>query len=305
MRRKFKFIEIMCLIVTCIIFLIPYTTTPQPTEATSYSYKKGAGKLVTKDGYKFSYRFYPSQQKNASVICITDMSGRMAWSGEGGYALASPLNKSNFNFIGFDRADALPFGEAASRKDHIHNLMKRSKSGMIMYSAVDGKESAVENVIRNEVSTIIEFIEGAPTHHLDKGIYLIGSSLGSWISLMTVHFFPDKIKGVIFLSPAILPEMVASDLPIKYPKYDFNFKTLVNSFGKRPALAIGGTEDIIDANISKNGSAFDCAQLLRNEIGPNVEVMGVASSLHSWELVERNRKVREKITLWLSDQANK
>ena len=301
MNKAVKFIITILLAfgyLTCLTSCV--STTPlKPSEATP---QKGTGKLITIDGYIFPYKFYPSAQKGPSVIYIPGMSGRTAWRGEGGYALASPLNKINFNFIGFDRTDALPSGGAYSKKDSINNLMKRSKSGQIMYPTIDGKESASDNVIRNEVSSVIEFVEGAPTHDLRKGIYLVGSSLGSWISLVTVHFFPEKIKGVIFLSPAILPEMVASDVQIEYPQY---FKTLINSFGKRSALAIGGKEDIIDPNISKHGSALDSAQLLKNEIGPNVEIMEVSSSLHADTLVESSRQVREKITQWLSAQVNK
>ena len=44
----------------------------------------------------------------------------------------------------------------------------------------------------------------------------------------------------------------------------------------------------------KDGSAWDGAQLLRREIGPNVEVMEISTSPHATKLVEGNREVKEK-----------
>ena len=53
----------------------------------------------------------------------------------------------------------------------------------------------------------------------------------------------------------------------------------------------------------KDGSAWDGAQLLRREIGPNVEVMEISTSPHATKLVEGNREVKEKIVQWLTDNA--
>lgn len=302
MGKGFKLILIVCLIFCCATYLISCATTTavKPTEAT---YKKGGGKLITNEGYKFSYEFYPSNQKGPSVIYIPGMGGRVAWRGQGGYILASPLNKANFNFIGFNRAGGLSGGPL---KDHIRNAAKRGKSGSVYFPTIDGKESATENIVRNEVSTVIEFVERAPTHDSKKGVYLIGGSMGSWVSLCTVHSFPDKIKGVVFLSPALLPEWVTTD-QAKHPEHNISnyFKSLIKSFGQRPALAIGSKTDIIAPFMSKDGSALDGAQLLKKEIGPNVEIMEVPTSLHSNDLVAGSREVREKIIQWLNDQLKK
>jgi len=120
--------------------------------------------------------------------------------------------------------------------------------------------------------------------------------MGSWVSLCTVHSFPDKIKGVVFLSPALLPEWVSTDHQAKHPEHNSNyFKSLIKSFGQRPALAIGSKTDIIAPFMSKYGSALDGAKLLKKEIGPNVEIMEVSTSLHSNDLVAGSREVREKI----------
>jgi pimeloyl-ACP methyl ester carboxylesterase len=190
-------------------------------------------------------------------------------------------------------------------KDAVRITANRGKSGSVYFPTKDGKESATENIVRNEVKAVIEFIEKAPTHDPNKGIYLIGASMGSWASLCTVHSFPDKIKGVVFLSPSLLPEWVSAEEQIKRSDHNLTnyFESLTKTLGQRPALAIGSKTDIIAPHMSKTGSALDGAQLLQKEIGPNVEVMEVSSSLHSGELVSSSRKVREKIVQWLVDKA--
>ena len=299
-----KLASIVCLILFCVTYLTSCATTTalKPTEA---RYEKGKGKLITNDGYEFAYKFYPSNQRGPSVIYVAGMGGKVATGqGKGGYVLASRLKKANFNFIGFDR----PGHEAPlTKRERINNVRNRSKSRSPMFPAIDGKESGAENIVRNEILSIIEFLERAPSHDPEKGIYLIGGSFGSWISLVTVSSFPDKIKGVVFLSPAIIPEMVSADKQARARKLNISnyFQSLIQSFGQRPALAIGSKNDIIDpdAIFFKDGSAWHGAQLLRKEMGPNVDVMEVSSSLHANKLVEGNREVKERIVQWLTANA--
>jgi len=264
--------------------------------------KKQSGKLITAEGLKFHYQFFPTNQKAPSVIYIPGLGSKFTYaSGSGGYALASPLNKANFNYIGFDRSDALSSWEG--QRHALRLLAKRSQSGSTYFPSFDGKNSSAESIVRNEVSSIIEFIEKSPTHDSEKGIYLIGASMGSWLSLVTVHSFPNKIKGVVFLSPAILPEWVSKEEQAKSPKRNIvnYFKSLTDTFGQRPALAIGNKKDIIAP--PKTGSALDCALLLRNEIGSNVEVLEVPTSLHAGRLISDRKKIREKIVIWLREKA--
>ena len=207
----------------------------------------------------------------------------------------------NFNFIGFGRSG---YEASTSLKDKINIARKRGKSGSSIFPANDGQESGAENIVQNEVQTVIEFLEKNLTHDPEKGIYLIGGSFGSWISLVTVASFPDKIKGVVFLSPAILPEMVSAGRQTKLPQFNISnyFQSLIQSFGQRPALAIGSKNAIFYPGRFKDGSAFDSAQFLRRKIGSSVEVMDVSTSQHSKDLVEGNREVKEKIVQWFIDQ---
>jgi pimeloyl-ACP methyl ester carboxylesterase len=111
-------------------------------------------------------------------------------------------NLININFIAFDRAGALTSG---SQQEHIHNAMKRSESGSINFPSVEGKGSTAQNIVNNEIRALLEFIESSPTYDPQKGVYLIRGSFGAMIALEAVPSFPDKIKGVIFVSPSILP----------------------------------------------------------------------------------------------------
>ena len=306
MKNKFEISAIFFVIFCLMVFVISCASTnavaPEKT-----THKKGDGKLLTEDGLTFSYKFYPTNDRGPTVIYIPGMGGRVTWKswGKGPYLLATPLNQANFNFIAFDRSGALKSG---SLREHNKNAQKRGKSGAVTYPTNDGKESAAQNVVRNEIKSIIEFIEKAPSHDPEKGIYLIGGSWGSLISLDTVHSFPDKIKGVVFLSPSILPEFVTVEFEKKYSEYNFNvvnyWKSLVKSFEERPGLAIGSKTDIIVPHLSKHGSALDSANLLRRDIGTNIEVMEVSTSDHSGKLISTNLKVREKIVSWLSSKAN-
>ncbi len=295
-----KKIFITCFLVLGLALLM-FACAPsfKAVKATEATHQKGKGRLITSDGYKFSYRFYPSSQKSPSVIYIPGLGGRVAWGGKrGGYALASPLNKANFNFIGFDRSDVL--SDWPGQRQALKHLAKRSKSGSTYFPTIDGKYSSAESIVQNEVGSIIDFIERAPTHDPEKGVYLIGASMGSWVSLVAVHSFPNKIKGVVFLSPAILPEWVTTEAKNQQINIKNYWLSLVSSFGKqRPALAIGNKKDIIAPSMSKDGSSLDGAQLLKKEIGPNVEVMEASSSLHSGEMVANSREVRQKIVQWL------
>jgi pimeloyl-ACP methyl ester carboxylesterase len=306
MKNKFE-TPALFFVIFCILFFITSCASTNAVKPEGAIHKKSEGKLITAEGLTFAYKFYPTNDRGPTVIYIPGMGGRTTWKswGEGPYLLAPPLNQANFNFIGFDRAGALRSG---SLRDHVKNAQKRGKSGAVTYPTKDGKESAAQNVVRNEIKSIIEFIEKTPSHDPEEGIYLIGGSWGSLISLNTVQSFPDKIKGVVFLSPSINPEFVTIDFEIKYSEYNIDvvnyWKSLVKSFGKRPGLAIGSKTDIIVPHLSKHGSALDSANLLRRDIGTNIEVMEVSTSDHSGKLIRSTPKVKDKIVSWLTSQIN-
>jgi len=161
--------------------------------------------------------------------------------------------------------------------------------------------------VRNEIKAIIDFVEASPLHDKEKGIYLIGDSIGSWYSLVTMRMFPQSnIKGVVFLSPAVLSDWPEWKQPEKYPQLDAvgYLGSIVKVYGNRPGLAIGGSKDIIWQGYSTE-SAWDSAKFLRQKLGPNIELMEVTSSEHGFHLVESNPAVRQKIADWLTSKALK
>jgi len=290
-------ILLVFLVTCCLIFaMFSCATEKRAKKSTEAGHKKGTGKLITIEGYEFTYKFYPIDQKGASVIFITGIRGRIGHVS----SLAKELNKAGDNFIGFDYYDA---GRCSSASDCIRLRAKRAKSGWNMFPTTDGKESSAEDIAQNEVAAVIQFLKRAPTYDEEKGIYLIGSSWGSWISLITIRDIPESLKGVVLLTPSVIPEMWAEGEFSGNYEPETYLNSLIKNYGTRPALAIGCTNDVIFRRWK--GTTWDSAQFFQKEIGPNVELMKVDTSLHSKELLNRYPKVRESIIEWLNAQVVK
>jgi pimeloyl-ACP methyl ester carboxylesterase len=261
------------------------------------------GSLSTAQGYSCTYQYYPAEQNGPTVIYLAGSGGRVAYKGGGigGYALAAPLNEAGFNFIGFDRPDA-KYGR--SLKETIYDLYKRAESGDDTCPSIDGKECAAENIVRNEVSTIIEFIEKTPTHSPEKGIYLIGDSFGSVIALYTVKSFPEKIKSVVFLSPAISPKWVSPEFQAEFPQFNIEkcFEDLFKAYGQRPGLAIGSKKDIFD--VRKTTSTLEGAEFIKTGIGSNIKILAVSTGTHGSKLIANDKYVRGEIVKYLNEVSN-
>lgn len=313
MDRVSKIFNLAIYLILILFFTISCQTTPDTTTSIKETESKNnginKGKLITKDGLKFSYRYYSSDVRGASVIYVPCTAGLMTYerAALGSYALAEPLNKNGFNFFTFNRAD-VSFN-ARGFDDHYKNLTYRAKTGYTYFLTKDGKESAALNIVRNEITKAIEYVENSPSHDSEKGIYLIGGSYGSWLAMVAVNSFPLKIKGVVFLSPAILREWMTTDQE-KYPQLNITeyWNTLLEAFGKnRPALAIGGAEEEIrGAQYWPTWPALDGAKFLQEAIGPNVEVYDTSfSKLHATELLGHEPEVTDKIVQWITDVNNR
>jgi pimeloyl-ACP methyl ester carboxylesterase len=292
MQRSIKYLVLISFIISYLSFLISCETTPakKPTEV---ALEQGEEKLITKDEFEFSYRYYLLQKKSASVIYVPGLCGHPV---KGAYMLAPLLNNAGFNFIvptysGHPRGK--PCGKAAQ---------SRGKSGLITFPTIEGKESGAENIVHNEIKALIEVIKNAPSHDQEKGIYLIGSSIGAWYSLVTIYYYPESINGVVFVSPSILSDWPEWTQPQKYP--DLNAKgyleSLVKAFGNRPGLAIGGNKDIIWSGHSIE-TAWDSAVFIKEQVGENVEIMEVSTKAHK-SFIQDFKIVREKIVQWLKYQ---
>ena len=296
--------EHLSMLVFLIVLVFFYGCSTAPVEkGAETATPKSEGKLTTSDGHKFPYKFFPANQKGPSVIFIPGMAGKTSYRGarSGGWTLAKPLNDVGLNFIGFDRYDT-KYG--AGHKKGIKDLQDRSQSGTVMFPTNDGKESGAKNYARNEVDSVIKFLENAPTHDKSKGIYLIGSSMGSLVSLYTVQSHPDSIRGVVFLTPALIPDMFEEARKTEYKDLNLNvdfLDSLTDSYENRPGLAIGATEDFFVE--WKKTSTWVGAQFVQRKIGSNVVLMKVTDKRHGTFLVAGNKKVRKKIVEWLIEQA--
>lgn len=295
MQRYIKYFGFISFIISCLFFLTSCKTTPakKPTEV---AHEQGEGKLITEDGFEFSYRYYPLQKKGASVIYVPGLCGHPV---KGAYMIAPLLNNAGFNFI-VPTYSGHPRG--SSFKDCVKAAQSRGKSGLITFPTIEGKESGAENIVHNEIKALIEVIKNAPSHDQEKGIYLIGSSIGAWYSLVTIYYYPESINGVVFVVPSILSDWPEWTQPQKYP--DLNAKgyleSLIKAFGDRPGLAIGGNKDIIWPGQSVE-TAWDSAVFIKEQIGENVEIMEVSTKAHR-SFIQDFKIVREKIVQWLKYQ---
>lgn len=284
-------------------FLFLWACTQSSVKAqTEVDYSKSKGELTTNDGHQFPYKYFPAGQKGASVVFIPGMGGKVSYDGSnlGGWTLSEPLNTAGFNFIGFDRFDAK---KITSHGGGMKSVTSRGKSKSTMFPTLDGKESGAENIFKNEVAAVIKFIEGAPTHDGTKGIYLIGSSMGSLVSFYAVREFPESIKGVVLVTPSIIEEWFEGARKEKYASYNWDtkfFDRLIESFGDRPALAIGGQQDYFKE--VPTATTWESAKFIKSKIGPNVKLMDIFGSLHGVRLIQNDEEVRKKIIEWLTEQ---
>lgn len=213
MRKKFLFIS-MTIFLSFIAYLF-FCAKPSATNSKDVRLQKGSGELKTSDGYTFPYQFFPAQSKGACVIYLPGLGGKTSYRGakSGGYTLAPILNNAGFSFVGCDY-----YRFTRGTVDELIKIgQSRGESGLIAFPSIDGKESGAENIVRNEIKSLLESVKESPIYDMQKSIYLIGDSIGSWYSLVAVRYFPEEIKGVIFLSPGILSDWPEWSQPEKYP----------------------------------------------------------------------------------------
>jgi pimeloyl-ACP methyl ester carboxylesterase len=250
--------------------------------------------MTTVDGFKFEYEFSPCSQKGPSVILIPGMSG---WYERQYYRFASEINDANFNFLGFER---YPVTKSGGTGLMVSTLVSSRRCDNAFIPS-DGKPSAAESITKNEIAACIELLERTPTHDPEKGIYLIGESYGSWVALVAAHYFPEKIKGVIYVSPSILLSYWKNENP--QHKLEAESSTyldlLIKSYGNRPALFIGSQKD----KVSDNTSTIENVRFLNEKMGSNKQIIDADSSFHSFKLLTNKKDIRKMIIQWLLEQA--
>ena len=79
-------------------------------------------------------------------------------------------------------------------------------------------------ILKNEITTVFNFVRGSDWYDKNEGIYVIGGSFGSWLSLgiLADKNLSKDIKGVIFLSPSVAPHKST----VKYANEIIKFKLL-------------------------------------------------------------------------------
>ena len=116
----------------------------------------------------------------------------------------------------------------------------RAKSNQLIY-AEDNQETALENIVENEVKSVLKFIKSSSWYESDNGIFIIGGSFGAWIalSLISDQEIKKDIKGIVFLSPSIAPHKSSG----KYANEIITYNNLIKNIGEIKGLAIGSAND--------------------------------------------------------------
>ena len=100
----------------------------------------------------------------------------------------------------------VPGFQGAGHGNKSQELIKHcQKSGRryICYDPEGIAESKVEDIMTLEFKHWFEDAETAIKASNSKEIILIGSSMGGWISLKMANLYPDIIKGLILIAPAV------------------------------------------------------------------------------------------------------
>ena len=197
------------------------------------------------------------------------------------------FNDAKFNLFTFSRHE----NPCDSFRTCISNVARRVKTGQIIISN-KGAKSSLEDIFENEITTIINYIIQDNAYNKTKGIFLIGSSYGSWLSLTTLNSnFREHIKGIIFLSPVVAPHKSSGKYKNEINK--FNEYTKINT--DIPILAVGSQKDEIWPGVT----TLDAAKFLYKKISAKSMLIDSNSQKHANKLILGDHQINGKILDWL------
>ncbi|MFL2780924.1 MAG: alpha/beta hydrolase [Rhodospirillales bacterium] len=201
------------------------------------------------------------------------------------------FNNAKLNLFTFSRHE----NPCDSFRTCISNVARRVKTGQIIISN-KGAKSSLEDIFENEITTIINYIIQNNAYNKTKGIHLIGSSYGSWLSLTTLNSnFREHIKGIIFLSPVVAPHKSSGKYKNEINK--FHEYTKINT--NIPVLTIGSQKDEIWPGVT----TMDAAKFLHKKISAKSVLIDSNSQKHANKLLLGDHQIRRKIIDWLQDNS--
>ena len=201
------------------------------------------------------------------------------------------FNDAKLNLFTFSRHE----NPCDSFRTCISNVSRRVKTRQIIISN-KGAKSSLEDIFENEITATINYIIQNHEYNKTKGILLIGSSYGSWLSLTTLNSnFREHIKGIIFLSPVVAPHKSSGKYKNEINK--FNEYTEINT--DIPILAVGSQKDEIWPGVT----TLDAAKFLYKKISAKSMLIDSNSQKHANKLLLDDHQIKRKIIDWLQDNS--
>ncbi|MDC3321856.1 hypothetical protein OAV49_00235 [Alphaproteobacteria bacterium] len=192
------------------------------------------------------------------------------------------------NLITFDRNEPdckgfKCFGTVASR----------AKSNQLIY-AEDNQKTALENIVENEVKSVLKFIKLSSWYESDNGIFIIGGSIGAWItlSLISDQEIKKDIKGVVFLSSSTAPHKSSC----KNTNGIITYNNLIKNIGEIRGLAIGSANDELFSGTTTKDAVDFLVETL-----PEMKIKKIIadSKLHAKELLKQDSEIKNDILNWI------
>ncbi len=241
--------------------------------------------LKTREGKQFPVQFSVSQTNNApTALYITGLEGK----GNQVSSISKFFNQNGINLVTFDRNEKKCKGFACFK-----TVGQRSKIGQLIY-AENNQETAIEHILNNEITSVLNFIIESNWYYGSQGIYIIGGSFGSWLTLavMTNPTLRENVKGVVFLSPSVAPHKSSG----KYAKELDKFKYLKSSNQSPKCFGIGSPNDIL----FPGATTKDAVDFLNDNLSCDTfKKLIVKSKIHSYKLLVKEKNIQTQIVSWI------
>ena len=241
--------------------------------------------LKTKEGKQFPVKYSVSQTNSApTALYISGLGGK----GNQVSSISKFFNQNGINLVTFDRNEKKCEGFACFK-----TVGQRSKSGQLIY-AENNQETAIEHILKNEITSVLNFIIESNWYNRSQGIYIIGGSFGSWLTLavMSNPTLKEYVKGVVFLSPAVAPHKSSG----KYVKELDKFNDLTSSNQSAKCFGIGSSND----TLFPGATTKDAVDFLNDNLACGTfKKLIVKSKLHSHELLVKEKNIQNQIVRWI------
>ena len=241
--------------------------------------------LKTKEGKQFPAQFSVSQTNSApTALYIAGLGGK----GNQVFSISKFFNQNGINLVTFDRNEKKCKSYACFK-----TVGQRSKSGQLIY-AENNQETAMEHILKNEITSIFNFITESNWYDGSQGIYIIGGSFGSWLTLavMSNPTLKENVKGVVFLSPSVAPDKSRG----KYAQELDKFKYHSSSFHSPKCFGIGSPNDVL----FPGATTKDAVDFLNDNLScDSFKTLFVKSKLHSHKLLVKEKNIQTQIVRWI------